>query len=124
MCFILPSLTGDPKSLHEVDGTYGITCMCNDEPGVLVVARSGSPIVIGLGEDETIVASDASAIITYTRQAIYLDDGDLARIEGSKVDIQSLHSGSVTRATSEIDSRPKLLISVPTTPPVKSPFAC
>jgi glucosamine--fructose-6-phosphate aminotransferase (isomerizing) len=94
------------KSLHEVDGTYGITCMCNDEPGVLVVARSGSPIVIGLGEDETIVASDASAIITYTRQAIYLDDGDLARIEGSKVDIQSLHSGSVTRATSEIDWSP------------------
>lgn len=94
------------KSLHEVDGTYGITCMCNDERGVLVVARSGSPIVIGLGEDETIVASDASAIITYTRQAIYLDDGDLARIEGSKVDIQSLHSGSVTRATSEIDWSP------------------
>jgi len=94
------------KSLKEVEGTYGITCMVKDEPGVLVVARSGSPIVIGLGEDETIVASDASAIITYTRQAIYLDDNDIARIEGTKVDIQSLDSGTVTRATSEIDWSP------------------
>ena len=56
-------------ALKEVEGTYGITCMAKDEPGVLVVARSGSPIVIGLGDEETIVASDASAIITYTRQA-------------------------------------------------------
>ena len=65
------------NSLKEVEGTYGITCMVKDEPGVLVVARSGSPIVIGLGDNETIVASDASAIITYTRQAIYLDDNDI-----------------------------------------------
>ena len=94
------------KSLKEVSGTYGITCMVKDEPGVLVVARSGSPIVLGIGDGETIVASDASAIITYTRQAIYLDDNDIARIEGSKVDIQSLDSGTVTRATSEIDWSP------------------
>ena len=91
------------KALKEVVGTYGVTCMAADEPGVLVVARSGSPIVIGLGEDETIVASDASAIITYTRQAIYLDDNDIARIEGTKVDIHSLGMGSVTRQQTEID---------------------
>lgn len=94
------------KSLKEVEGTYGITCMAKEEPGVLVVARSGSPIVIGLGEDETIVASDASAVIAYTRQAIYLDDGDIARIDGSQVDIQSLDLGSVTRTPSEIDWSP------------------
>ena len=93
-------------ALKEVEGTYGITCMAKDEPGVLVVARSGSPIVIGLGDDETIVASDASAIITYTRQAIYLDDNDIARIEGSKVDIRSLDKGAVTRTPSEIDWSP------------------
>ena len=91
------------KSLTEVVGTYGVTCMAADEPGVLVVARSGSPIVIGLGEDETIVASDAAAIITYTRQAIYLDDNDIARIEGSQVDIHSLGLGAVTRKQTEID---------------------
>lgn len=91
------------KSLREVEGTYGITCMSTEEPGVLVVARNGSPIVIGLGEDETIIASDASAIITYTRQVIYLDDNDIARIEGSQVDIQSLDAGAVTRTPSNID---------------------
>jgi len=94
------------SALKEVEGTYGITCLAKDEPGVLVVARSGSPIVIGLGEDETIVASDASAVITYTRQAIYLDDNDIARIEGSKVDIRSLDKGSVSRTPSEIDWSP------------------
>jgi glucosamine--fructose-6-phosphate aminotransferase (isomerizing) len=94
------------KALKEVEGTYGITCMAADEPGVLVVARRGSPIVIGLGEDETIVASDASAIITYTRQAIYLDDNDIARIEGTQVDIRSLDSGAVTRTPAEIDWSP------------------
>ena len=91
------------QGLQEVEGTYGITCMAAHEPDVLVAARSGSPIVIGLGENETIVASDASAVITHTRQVIYLDDGDIARIKGSKVDIQSLYYGAVTRATSEID---------------------
>jgi len=91
------------RSLKEVEGTYGVTAIAVDEPGVLVVARCGSPIVIGLGEDETIVASDASAIITYTRQAIYLDDGDIARIEGTHIDIRSLDSGSVTRTPAEID---------------------
>ncbi|MBT8038174.1 MAG: glutamine--fructose-6-phosphate transaminase (isomerizing) [Verrucomicrobiae bacterium] len=94
------------QALREVEGTYGLTCMSADELGVLVVARRGSPIVIGLGDDETIVASDASAIITYTRQAIYLDDHDIARIEGSHVDIRSLDSSSVTRTPAEIDWSP------------------
>jgi len=100
---LLESVT---RALKEIEGTYGITVMAVDEPGVLVVARRGSPIVIGLGEDETIIASDASAIITYTRQAIYLDDNDIARIEGTQVDIRSLDSGTVTRTPAEIDWSP------------------
>lgn len=91
------------KTLRKVEGTFGIACICRDEPGVLVVARRGSPIVIGLGEDETIVASDASAIIAHTRQAVYLDDNDIARIERGEVDIRSLDALPVTRKTSEID---------------------
>lgn len=93
-------------ALQEVEGTFGITCMAADSPGVLIVARRGSPIVIGLGKDETIIASDASAIITHTRQAIYLDDDDIARIEGSQVDIRSLGAGTVTRTPAEIDWSP------------------
>lgn len=100
---LLDALT---RALKEVTGTYGIACMAREEPGVLAVARNGSPIVIGLGEDETIVASDASAIITYTRQAIYLNDNDVALIKGSHVDIRSLDSGSVSRSPSTIDWSP------------------
>ncbi|MGJ8695504.1 MAG: glutamine--fructose-6-phosphate transaminase (isomerizing) [Verrucomicrobiaceae bacterium] len=91
------------SALKEVEGTFGIACMAEEEPGVLVVARRGSPIVIGLGDGETIVASDASAIIKHTRQAVYLDDNDVARIEQGKVDICSLDAMPVSRPASEID---------------------
>ncbi|GAA5494479.1 Glutamine--fructose-6-phosphate aminotransferase [isomerizing] [Rubritalea halochordaticola] len=91
------------KALKEVHGTFGICCQSVDEPGVLIVARRGSPIVIGLGEDETIVASDASAIINHTRQAIYLDDNDIARVEGGKVEISTLDRRQVQRERAEID---------------------
>ena len=90
-------------ALKEVEGTFGIACMAHAEPGTLIVARRGSPIVLGVGENGTIVASDASAIIKHTRQAIYLDDNDVARIKGSELDIRSLDSGSVSRQTAEID---------------------
>lgn len=97
---LLEALTA---ALHQVEGTFGIACIAAEEPGVLVIARRGSPIVIGLGEEETIVASDASAIIKHTRQVIYLDDNDVARIEGGDVDIRSLDAMPVIRATAEID---------------------
>jgi len=80
-----------------------VACVAADEPGVLVVARRGSPIVIGLGENETVVASDASAIIKHTRQAVYLDDNDVARIVGGDVDIRTLDSKPVSRPAAEID---------------------
>ena len=90
-------------ALKEVEGTFGIACMVHAEPGTLIVARRGSPIVLGVGENGTIVASDASAIIKHTRQAIYLDDNDVAQIKGSELDIRSLDAGSVSRQTAEID---------------------
>ena len=91
------------SALKEVEGTYGIACIAEAEPGVLVVARRGSPIVIGVNENETVVASDAAAIIKHTRQAIYLDDYDIARIENGKVDIRSIDSVPVSRPASTID---------------------
>lgn len=94
------------EALKSVEGTYGIACMAHEEPGVLIVARRGSPIVLGVGDEETIVASDASAIIKHTRQAIYLDDNDIARIKGGEIDIRSLDSGAVSREASEIDWSP------------------
>ena len=66
------------KALKVVRGTYGIAVFSPKEPDNIVVARLGSPLIIGLGKDETIIASDASALLGYTREAIYLNDGELA----------------------------------------------
>ncbi len=65
-------------ALHEVEGTYGIAVVCRDEPETLVVARKGSPLIIGVGDDEYVVASDASAIVEHTTQVIYLNDNEMA----------------------------------------------
>ncbi len=65
-------------ALHEVEGTYGIAVMCRDEPDTLIVARKGSPLIIGVGDDEYVVASDASAIIEHTSQVVYLNDNEMA----------------------------------------------
>jgi glucosamine--fructose-6-phosphate aminotransferase (isomerizing) len=65
-------------ALHEVEGTYGIAVICKDEPDVLVCARKGSPLIIGVGSEEYVVASDASAIVEHTTQVIYLNDNEMA----------------------------------------------
>ena len=61
-------------ALHQVEGTFGIAVISAKEPGKIITARRGSPIVLGIGEGETIIASDAAAILTHTQRVIYLDD--------------------------------------------------
>jgi glucosamine--fructose-6-phosphate aminotransferase (isomerizing) len=65
-------------ALHEVEGTYGIAVICRDEPDTLVAARKGSPLIVGVGSSEYIVASDAGAIVEHTTQVIYLNDNEMA----------------------------------------------
>jgi glucosamine--fructose-6-phosphate aminotransferase (isomerizing) len=65
-------------ALELVVGTYGLAVVAADEPGKVVVARRGSPVLLGVGEGEYFVASDASAILEHTRSVVYLDDGDIA----------------------------------------------
>jgi len=67
-------------ALHEVTGTYGIAVISSLEPGKLIAARRGSPLVLGVGDGEFFIASDPAAIIAYTRQVIYLEDGEIACI--------------------------------------------
>ena len=66
------------KAVKRVRGTYGIAVFSPNEPGTIVVARLGSPLIIGIGDDETVIASDASVLLGYTREAIYLNDGEIA----------------------------------------------
>src|SRR5439155_14797373 len=65
-------------ALEHVTGTYGLAVISADEPGKVVVARQGSPVLVGVGEQEYFVASDASAILEHTRSVVYLNDGDIA----------------------------------------------
>ncbi|MFM9180925.1 MAG: class II glutamine amidotransferase, partial [Phycisphaerales bacterium] len=67
-------------ALREVTGAYAICCICEKEPGVLVVARKGSPLMVGVGSDEYVVASDQSAIVAHTNQAFTLDDYTVAKL--------------------------------------------
>ncbi|MDI6591972.1 MAG: glutamine--fructose-6-phosphate transaminase (isomerizing) [Patescibacteria group bacterium] len=68
------------KALREVKGTYGIAVISKKDPQKLVAARFSSPLLLGMGQDETLVASDPTAIITHTRQVINLDDNEIAVI--------------------------------------------
>jgi glucosamine--fructose-6-phosphate aminotransferase (isomerizing) len=65
-------------SLKEVEGTFGLAVVCEDDPGVMVAARRGSPLLLGVGEGEMYVASDATAIVGHTDKVVYLNDDELA----------------------------------------------
>src|ERR1041384_3388705 len=67
-------------ALRHIEGTYGLVAMSVEEPGKLVIARRGSPVLLGIGDGEYFVASDASALLEHTRSVVYLDDGDVAVI--------------------------------------------
>jgi len=66
--------------LLEVEGAYGIAVISTREPDKIIVARKGSPLVIGVGENESIIASDAAAIIDHTRNVVYLEDGEVVEV--------------------------------------------
>ncbi|HIA71350.1 MAG TPA: glutamine--fructose-6-phosphate transaminase (isomerizing) [Phycisphaerales bacterium] len=72
--------TAVQSALREVTGAYAIAVVCEEEPEVLVVARKGSPLIVGVGKDEYVVASDSSAIVAHTTQAFLLDDETVARL--------------------------------------------
>lgn len=96
-------LSAVSQALKQVEGTYGIATISAKHPGEMIVARKGSPLVIGIGEGETVVASDVSAIVAYTRQVVYLKDGDIARVTPEGVQIYSLDNAPVSREVQEVD---------------------
>ena len=96
-------LKATAKALKQVTGTYGLAVVCTDEPGRIVAARRGSPLVIGLGEGENFVASDVAALIAHTRQVVYLTDGEIASVTPEKVDLRNLDNLPVEREATGID---------------------
>ncbi len=84
----------------------GIAVIAAGHPDTIIAARKGSPIAVGIGNGEAIVASDVSAIVNYTNQVIYLDDGDIAAIGAGQAEIVSLKNTPVTRALTRVDWQP------------------
>lgn len=91
------------QALKLVKGTYGIAVISTREPGKIVAARSGSPLIIGVGDDETIIASDASALVGHTSDAIYLNDGELAVCRADAVDVMDMSSQPLSAKVEKIE---------------------
>ncbi len=79
-------------ALNEVIGAYAIVIMSKDEPDELIAARKGSPMVLGVGEKEYFIASDASPIIEYTKNVIYLNDNEIAYIKRNELLIKNINN--------------------------------
>ena len=90
-------------ALKQVVGTYGIVVMHQDLPETLVGARRGSPLVLGLGKGENFFASDVSAIVAYTRDAVYLKDYDIAALTRDEFEITSLLGGASGFEVSKVE---------------------
>jgi glucosamine--fructose-6-phosphate aminotransferase (isomerizing) len=90
------------RALTQVEGTYGIAVISTDSPDVMVAARSGSPLVIGCGDGENLVASDVAALLRHTNRVVYLEDGELAEISAKSFNITTLNDVVVSPHLQEI----------------------
>jgi glutamine---fructose-6-phosphate transaminase (isomerizing) len=90
-------------ALREVIGTYGIAVICADQPDLMVGARRGSPLIIGIGKGENFLASDANAIVAHTRKVVYLNDYDVATITPERFDVQNLGTDTANVQISNIE---------------------
>jgi glucosamine--fructose-6-phosphate aminotransferase (isomerizing) len=90
-------------ALRDVDGAYGIAVISMDEPDTLVAARNGSPIILGIGDGEFLVASDQSAILEHTRSVIYLDNGEMAVLKRDGYRVRTLRSRRVDKPINQIE---------------------
>lgn len=77
-------------ALRDVIGTYGIAVISSDSPGVMVGARRGSPLIIGIGEGENFLTSDANAVVAHTRQVVFLNDYDVATVTANSFEVVNL----------------------------------
>jgi glucosamine--fructose-6-phosphate aminotransferase (isomerizing) len=92
------------QALKLAKGTYGIAVISENNPDEIIVARSGSPLVIGVGNGETLIASDASALVGHTKNAIYLKDGEIARVTKDSIEVKTLNSEPVSAKVEEIET--------------------
>jgi len=85
------------KALAKVRGTYGIAVMSKYEPDKIIAARNSSPLLLGIGESENVIASDASAVLGLTRNVVYLNDGEIAEVTANGFHIETLGEDVIKR---------------------------
>jgi len=91
------------KSLSHVEGTYGIAVICTDFPGELIGARKGSPLILGLGKGENLLASDVNAITHCTQNVVYLNDNEVVHLCDDDFSITTVSSKSVEAVIHQVD---------------------
>ena len=90
-------------ALNRVEGAYGLVIICTREPDRLFAAKKGSPLVIGVGEGENFIASDATPIVEYTQRVIYLNDDDIAIIKKDELILKTIRTEKIQPEVKEID---------------------
>jgi glutamine---fructose-6-phosphate transaminase (isomerizing) len=90
-------------ALNRVEGAYGLVIICTQEPDKLFAAKKGSPLVIGVGEGEHYIASDATPIVEYTQKVIYLNDGDIAIIKKDELLLKTIRNEKIQPEVKELD---------------------
>jgi glucosamine--fructose-6-phosphate aminotransferase (isomerizing) len=95
------------KTMSQVEGTFGIAVLHRRVPGEIVVARRGSPLIIGIGEDGHFAASDVSAMVRYTNKVVHLNDNELATLTTGGFSISTAQAKTVTRATETVEWQPE-----------------
>jgi len=97
------------KTLLQVQGTFGLAVLHTAHPEQIIVARRGSPIVLGIGESESFAASDASALAHHTDQVVYLEDNEVARLEPGRFSITTLENRVVSREATTLEVGPEAM---------------
>ncbi|MBW1668493.1 MAG: glutamine--fructose-6-phosphate transaminase (isomerizing) [Deltaproteobacteria bacterium] len=95
------------KTMTQVEGTFGLAVIHREAPGEVVVARRGSPLIIGVGKDGNFAASDVAAMVRYTNEVIHLNDNELALITEDQVSISTAQAKAVTRAIEKVEWQPE-----------------
>jgi glutamine---fructose-6-phosphate transaminase (isomerizing) len=90
-------------SLREVEGAYGIAVISADQPDTIVAARKGSPLLVGVGDGEWFIASDASAVLAHTRSVIYLDDGEMVVLTRKGYHVRDLAATRIEKPVNKIE---------------------
>ena len=99
----LPLTEAVRQALTQIRGTYGILVVSEDEPDQIIAARNGSPLLLGIGEGENFIASDASPLIEYTRQVVYLNDGEMAIVKRDGYEVMSIEGAAVDKKVYELE---------------------